>query len=193
MTTKFCFIDTETTGLDCNKNGIIQIAGYIYLNTDGVFELRETFNLKSNVFPSDLIDDKALECNGVSREEIKKYEIPQLTYVAFLRIIEKYCDKFNKEDKFFFVGYNARFDYDFMRAWFNKCGDKFFGSWFYFPPIDVMNQAIIKLIQLRHTLPNFKLKTVTEHFGIVPTGDLHDALTDIDITKQLFFNLLENK
>lgn len=139
------------------------------------------------------MEDAALEVNGKGKSEIMLYEAPGLVYKSFISMLGKYCDKFNKEDKLFFTGYNARFDYDFMRAWFNKCGDKFFGSWFYFPPIDVMNQAIIKLIQLRHTLPNFKLKTVTEHFGIVPTGDLHNALTDIDITEQLFLKLFNNQ
>jgi len=190
MLTKFCFIDTETTGLDCNKNGVIQIAGYIYYNNDGVFELKDTFNLIQRPFPNDLIEDTALEVNGKTRDEIKDYQNPQNSYTEFTSLLSTHCDKFDKQDKMFFTGYNARFDYDFMRAWFNKCGDKYFGSWFFFPPIDVMNQAIIKLIQLRHTLPNFKLKTVTEHFGIIPTGNLHDALTDIDITKQLFLKLI---
>lgn len=33
--------------------------------------------------------------------------------------------------------------------WFEKSRDKYFGSWFYFPPIDVMGMAAVHLISRR--------------------------------------------
>ena len=190
-TNKFVFIDTETTGLDPQRHGIIQFAGMILFEENGFYVNKESFDFRLKTFSVDEVDDKALEVNGTSREEIATFRHPQDIYVEFSKILCKYCNKFDKEDKMFFVGYNARFAYDFMRRWFEKCGDNYFGSFFFYPPIDVMNLAIVKLMPIRKSLPNFKLQTVTEHFNIVPEGNLHDAFTDIDITRQLFFKLME--
>jgi DNA polymerase III epsilon subunit-like protein len=87
------------------------------------------------------------------------------------------------------VGYNARFDADFIRSFFEKCGDQYFGSWFWFPPIDVMNLALIKLMDKRATMPNFKLATVANVLGLEPEGRLHEAHADIRLTQQIFNNL----
>jgi DNA polymerase-3 subunit epsilon len=123
-------------------------------------------------------------------EEILGRELPHHSYSSFIKMLSKYVNKYDRQDKMFFIGYNARFDFDFMRAWFEKCGDKYFGSWFYFPPIDVMNQAIIQLIHERHLLPNFKLQTVADYLKIEADGKYHDALKDIDITEKLFFKFI---
>jgi len=77
-----------------------------------------------------------------------------------------------------------------MRSWFEKCGDKYFGSFFYFPPLDIMNIAIWNLIRKRRTLPNFKLETVANHLGVTAEGDFHDAMKDILITKNIFVKYL---
>ena len=85
---------------------------------------------------------------------------------------------------------NASFDNQFLRAWFTQCGDNYFGSWFWYPPIDVMALAGIRLMHVRHELKDFKLGTVCEYFGIKPQGELHDAYVDIDLTEKLYRKLL---
>lgn len=190
---KLCFIDTETTGTDCNKNGIIQIAGEIvFLDENKMLELssRANFNYSIKPFETDVIEDKALEVNGITREQISNFSEPKLVYNQFVDTLSGCCDKFNKQDKLFFIGYNARFDMDFMRAWFAKNNDKFFGSWFFFPPIDVMNIAIFNCMKERHLLPNFKLSTVAEHLKISEDGAFHDAMKDILVTKKIFLKYL---
>ena len=71
-------------------------------------------------------------------------------------------------------------------------GDMFFGSFFFFPPIDVMNTAIFNCIRQRHLLPNFKLGTIAKHLGMDMVGDLHDAMVDIRLTADIFFKFLED-
>ncbi len=189
---KLCFIDVETCGLDAKKNGVIQIAGQISFLDDKI-EDKESFNYKLRPFPDDIVEDKALEVNGVTKEQIENYPQPQDIYREFVKLLSAFCDKYNRQDKLFFVGYNARFDYDFMRAWFEKNGDQYFGSFFFFPPMDVMNIAIFKMIEQRHLLPNFKLETVANHLKVTAEGDFHDAMKDIIVTKEIFLKYLDVK
>ena len=191
---KFCFIDTETTGTDSKKNGIIQIAGeIIFADENKTLELESKgqFNFSVKPFESDVIEDKALEVNKITREEIATFDEPKIVYNKFLPILNANCDQYNKQDKMFFVGYNARFDYDFMRSWFEKNSNQYFGSYFFFPPIDVMNIAIFNCIRERHLLENFKLATVADHLKVSCEGEFHDALKDIIVTKNIFMKYLE--
>ena len=186
---KLCFIDTETTGTDPLKNGLIQLAGLIEI--DG--QEKESFNFHLQPFLNDTIEENALMVNKTTKEELKSFQEPEEVYSDFSKILGMYVDKYNRNDKFFFVGYNARFDADFVRSFFEKNNDKYFGSWFWFPPIDVMNLAIVRLLQQRATMVNFKLGTIAIELGLKPEGDLHDALTDIRLTKQIFYSLIKKE
>jgi len=191
---KLCFIDTETTGLDPQKNGLIQIAGKLILlgaNNENILDDVFSFNYKVKPFSGDIIEDQALSVNKTTKEEIATFTEPNVIYHQFSDELCKYVDKYNKADKFFFVGYNARFDYDFMRAFFEKNDDRYFGSFFFFPPLDVMNIAIWNLIRERKTLPNFKLETVANYLGITMDGGFHDAMKDIQITIEIFLKYLK--
>src|SRR3990167_10551452 len=149
--TKLCFFDVETTRTDPRLNGIIQIAGMTCTLNDGKLEEGESFNLRVRPHLADTIEDAALEVNGVTREMLagEEYRDPKEVHRWLEKIFGRHVDKFDRADKFFFVGYNARFDYDFLRAFFEKCGDKYFGSFFHFPPVDVMNMAVVHLLGQR--------------------------------------------
>ena len=179
---KLFWCDVETTGTDSNKHGLIQLSAQIYMEK----EKAENINLMMKPFESDEIDPKALESNRRTEDEIKRFHDPQEQFVNFIKIVENYVDRFNKQDKFHFIGYNAKFDDDFVRAWFKKCGDNYYGSWFYWPPLDVANMAGVYLMNRRHEMKNFKLMTVAEFLGIeVDEKKAHDAMYDIEITRQI--------
>lgn len=184
---KFIYIDTETTGANPEKHGIWQLAGYVEIDN----KIKEKFAYNLSPFPNDLIDIKALEIGGKSEQDIKSFENPNIVYKEFSDLLKNYVDKFNPKDKLFFVGYNAHFDMNFLRSWFVKNGDNYFGSFFWFPPIDVMQLAANSLINDRHLLPNFKLSTVCNHFGIQlkENENLHEAETDIRLTFDLYKKL----
>jgi len=180
---KLFFIDTETTGTDPSKNGLIQLSGIIEI--DGKIEEEVDFKLKP--FETDVILDSALAVNNISREELAEYPEPRTIYRNFIACMVEYIDKFDRSDKFHFVGFNARFDDDFMRVWFKKCGDNYYGSFFFWPPIDVANIAAVKLMSIREELGNFKLATVAKYAGIeVDESKLHDSMYDIRLTRELF-------
>jgi DNA polymerase-3 subunit epsilon len=183
--TKFVFLDTETGGIDPKRHALLQVAGIIVTNDQEV----ASFNFHIQPFPTDVVEDSALAINGIKREDLYVYEDPKKVHDMLVGALGIHVNKFDKWDKYFFVGYNARFDEDFLRAFFEKCGDTFFGSWFWFPPIDVMNMAAVKLMNRRSGMPNFKLSLVADTLGLRPEGQLHDAFTDIRLTKQLFDKL----
>ena len=83
---KKIYIDTETTGFNPNKNGLIQLAGIIKI--DG--EEKERFDFKVKLFPEDEIEQKALDFNGMTLDEIGTFKEPAEIYKTFIGLLEKY-------------------------------------------------------------------------------------------------------
>lgn len=182
--TKLIFIDCETGGLDPEKNPVLQIAGEVVWTGHG----GEKFNLRARPFSGQVASREALEVTGLTVEQIKDFPEPEQTFGDLLNLLARYVDPHDKRDKLHFVAYNAPFDAGFVRKFFENNGDKWFGSWFWHPPIDVMTLAAHALIKRRSELPNFKLKTVCEFIGFGRRFEdkWHDAQTDIEATKMLY-------
>ena len=176
---KIFYVDTETTGIDCTKNGIIQISGMIEI--DG--EVKEKFNFKLKPFIRDEINDEALEVSHTTKEMLESYDDPEIIYSGLIKILEKYCNKFDKNDKFLVAGYNVRFDVDFLRMFFIKCGDHYFGSWFKWELVDPMPILHFMGAMGWINLENYKLSTVCQYLGI--ELDAHDAFNDISATRDV--------
>ena len=191
MPVKNVFLDVETTGLYPTKHGIVQIGAYIEI--DGA--IKEIFNEFIKPFPSDKVEPSALAVNNLKVEDFVKpnFITPLEAKERFCELLGKYVDRFNKSDKYQFIGYNSHtFDMQHMRAWFRKCGDKYFGSWFWNPSIDVMLIVAFILRNERHKLPNFKLNTVCKRLGLAwDETKAHDALYDIDMTRAAYHVLQE--
>lgn len=184
---KLFFFDMETTGVMHWKNGVHQISGCIEI--DG--EVKEYFDFKVQPNPACIIEDQALAVSNLTKEVVLAYPPMNEIYRQFIEMLGKYVDKFNKMDKFFLVGYNnASFDNQFLRAFFVQNNDQYFGSWFWSSSLDVMVLATQYLMDKRHTMPDFKLKTVAAFTGIqIDETKLHDATYDIDITRQLYYKV----
>ncbi|MFW6312807.1 MAG: exonuclease domain-containing protein, partial [Spirochaetota bacterium] len=164
------------------KHGIITLA-YV-VEVDG--EEYESGELRAN--PGHLgkeIDPRALEVNGITREEIATYPTPHGMKRELEMIMGRYVDKYRRDDKLVAGGYNVGFDVGFLRQLWTDCGDPYFGSWFAFGVIDP--SQIIRFLQYTGELPEFtegKLGQVAERFGISAVG-AHDALADIRITIEI--------
>lgn len=151
---------------------------------------KEEFNFFIKPFEVDTISDEALQVNKITRDMMKTFSGPEDIFFEFRNMLLNYVDKFNKADKFIFVAYNARFDDDRLREFWKKNNDNYYGSIFHFPPMDVMNMALQRLIDVKYQFPNFKLETVCNYFKLTQEGALHDAMVDIKLTKKLFLELL---
>ena len=185
---KIIYIDVETTGLGCPESGLVQLAGAVEL--DG--EVVERFDFRMRPFPGDAVSDEALAVNGLTRKDLEGYEDPAVVFRAFLGLLGKYVDRYDRTDKFHMVAYNAVFDAEHLRAWFEKNRDCYFGSWFWHPPLDVMGMAAFVLTTRRHTIADFRLPTVAGALGFdVDEKRMHDAGYDIVLTRKLFRHLFE--
>lgn len=194
---KLCFIDIETTGVNREIHEIHQISGMIVI--DDV--IREVFDFKIRPSEKCVYDPQALEVNNLTVDDLQSPErLSHLkAYQLFSNILQKYVNKFNKSDKFFFVGYNAHFDKDRVYDWFIANGDKYFFSFFWGNHIDVMVLSTMRLMNQRPKMENFKLTTVAKYLNITVPEDIklpdgtniqdkqaHDAIFDILLTKALF-------
>lgn len=181
---KLFYFDLETTGVKFWKNGIHQISGAIEI--DGV--IKEEFNYLVKPFEKAIIEQEAMTIGKVTAEQISLYPPMDKVYKELNSMLSKYVDKFSKNDKFFTVGYNnASFDNQFLRAWFVQNGDKYFGSWFWSCPIDVMVLAGQHLMDKRHLMVDFKLMTVAKELGIeIDEKKLHEASYDIYLTREIY-------
>jgi len=182
MKKKIFWVDTECSGTSPEKNGILQISGLMEIDDIVV----DTINLEIATFPDDEINDEALVVNGIDRESIPFRTPPKDAYRKLLAFLCKYCDKFDKVDKLVLAGKNIAFDDYFLRNFWKKCEDKYYGSMFFSVRIDVQSEIAKKVVGgLR--LPNYKLSTLCEHFGIELKA--HDAMSDIVATRQLYLLL----
>ncbi len=108
-------------------------------------------------------------------------------------MISKHCDRYRKEDKIHFTGWNADFDADFVREFFEKNGDPYFGSWFWYPILDVSKLAGLQLAPRRHQMVNFRLTQVARFLNLeVDEAKAHDAMYDIELTMRIFLLLTQS-
>jgi DNA polymerase III subunit epsilon len=180
---KAFYFDTETTGLHPWHNDIIQIAVLIEING----EIKDEYVSTIKPFNIDNVQEKAIEAHGYSIKQMSEFREPKIVYDELITLLSKYVNKFNKEDKFTPIGYNVKFDCDFLNSFFKKNGDKYYGSWFNWKIVDPMYHLYTMDFRRKIALPNYKLATVCQHFGIPLTA--HDALEDIKATRELILNL----
>lgn len=179
---KVLWNDTETTGLT-EKHGLIQWSAKVFI--DGI-EV-DSIDLKIQPHPSDEISNEALETNHITKEELYSSDrfTPKVAYQAIIGLCARHVDKYAREDKFVWKGFNARFDMDRTRDFFTKMGDKYFGSYFWFPPADIMGLAMHILQKERYKFPDFKQRTVWDMLHPDKKEEYtddqwHDALFDLD-------------
>lgn len=179
MTTKLMLVDTETTGLDPKAHGVVQIAmlaaecrGREIIACGDV----QTWNVAP--FPTDAISPEAMDVHGLTEAQVRAYDPPRAVFGRVNAYLAERVDKYIKSDKYVMVAYNAPFDAQVLREWWGKCGDRYFGSWFWAPALDVMTLAMGALMHERAQLMNFKLGTVAAYLG-VPAGQAHDAGGDV--------------
>jgi DNA polymerase-3 subunit epsilon len=184
---KIFYFDVETTSLDPKSGGIHQIG--IIIEIDGKTKERLVFNLAP--FQGDIVTDEALEVAGVTRLQIMAYKNPLDIYEEIVSLLNKYVNKFDKQDKMFLCGFNnQKFDNEFLRNFFKKCGDNYFGSYFWANSLDILVLATLSLMKVRKRMDDFKLKTVCKQLGIeVDEEKLHDALYDIDLTRACLYKI----
>lgn len=181
---KVLYFDVETTGLDPVKNDVIQIAGIIEIGN----EVKMDFCMNCQPFSYDNITQEALDINGYTIEQIKTFDSPGAVYRKLIGIFEKYIDRFDKSDKFYPAGQNVRFDVDFLKQFFIKNDDKYYGSWLNYHYVDLLYLAAVLKYAGKIDVENLKLETIAEYFGF--KFKAHDALADITTTRLILKQII---
>jgi DNA polymerase III subunit epsilon len=166
------FVDLETTGLDVERHGIIEIA--CIFETDGT---RAAEGLHSLVNPGDVEHTEgAAAVHKIPREAIDA--APPLLDV--LRQFDSRC-----ADGAIVSGWNTKFDEAFLYRAYRQCGLPWRFDYHIF---DVW--SLYKRLQLIGALPadvHLGLETIARRFNIVHAGeDAHRATTDIEWTWRLY-------
>lgn len=180
-------VDTETTGLDAEKNALIELS--IYRLTD---DCQKTWCLKP--FDTDVIDAAALKINGHKLEDLKhETKIGRETYLSPQKTIvevENWMmeDGVTSEDRIL-LGQNPSFDKAFMSKLWEKCDSK--GTF----PFGRKVMDTIQIVLLMDLAKGFKrqaygLGALVESFG-VKKEKAHRADADTRMTKELWFKLLK--
>lgn len=158
---RFVVLDTETTGLDPNSERIVEIAILTYMNGD----LVETYETLIN--PGKPMPPIATSVNGITDDML-------IGKPSFFEVAEAIKSRI---DGVLIVGYNIDFDIRFLTASFARQG----------LAIDLSHKLDVLSVARRaipySVLPNHKLETVKNHFGIDRGSHraADDCLTTYDI------------
>jgi len=176
---KILYFDTETTGLDSWKHGMIEIA--LIAEIDGV--VVDTLELKMNPVDKD-IDPNALAVTGYTLKDIRSLEPDILAYFDIKEFLHKYINCYDRSDKFVPAGHNIPFDIGFLKQLFKDNGDNFLGAYLTNEYLDTLQMIpTLKWLGKLPSLANNKLETLCEALG-VDLVNAHTALADIQATRE---------
>ncbi|PLA75649.1 type I-E CRISPR-associated endoribonuclease Cas2 [Ligilactobacillus agilis] len=160
-------IDIETTGLDCTQNSIISISA-----VRKVSEEYKTFNRYIKISTS--IPENIVKLTGIT---------DTLLVNEGVELIDGLKDLISFLRKSIVVGYNVRFDFDFLHAAYKQVG------------LDSPANRVVDLAMLvkkdNEFLDNYRFATVLKEYEVDNTHP-HNSLSDSIATYELAIKLIEN-
>ncbi len=163
----YIFFDLETTGLNPLMGDRVIEAAFIKVSGGSVKDTFETF-----INPLMLIPEDASRINNIYNEDVA--DAPEFD-----------ADMINKIRDFIgdgvLVAHNSAFDLGFLSSEFARNG-VCFSDWH---SIDTLKMAKSLFPKDRHRLKNLMTK-----YGIKEDGELHRALYDTQMLKEVFFEML---
>lgn len=184
MKSAILFIDTETGGLDPKINPVIQVAWV--LEVEGKIVNTDCYDVRPPGDAAIVLD--AIKVNDFTFERLLKGKNPVMVMQRLhTAIINTGC-------RFVICGHNVQFDISMLHAMASKINDNW---WFNFStdaciqlrkPLCTKTMAHYLDYRGILMLPDYKLATLCDHFGIINTS-AHDALADVLATRILFHEL----
>ncbi len=162
----FTVVDTETTGLDSQKDRIIEIAAI------RVRAGKEVARFETLVKPGRKLSKKIVELTGITDADLT--DAPKQP-----EALQKF-QEFLRDD--IIVAHNATFDVNFLYDSFQRCE---------LPPLKNNFVDTLRLAKyIRPDLDNYKLSTLAEDYK-VPQPTAHRALADCETTLAVLQKLSE--
>lgn len=160
-------IDIETTGLDCTQNSIISISAVRKVSKE-----YKTFNRYIKISTS--IPENIVKLTGIT---------DTLLVNEGVELIDGLKDLISFLRKSIVVGYNVRFDFDFLHAACKQVG------------LDSLANRVVDLAMLvkkdNEFLDNYRFATVLKEYEVDNTHP-HNSLSDSIATYELAIKLIEN-
>ena len=187
---KILFIDTETTGLSAKEgaNELVQIGCHLTTGRG----ITESISIKTQPVNWHRVDPKALEVTHLTKEILRSYPKPRESFNRFFTFIMKHWDGKNK---LLIGGQNVKFDIRFTELWWNTWKNPEhpeFATVFNVDDCYELQDLTRELKKLGIlVVDNVKLGTVANALMITPEGELHDAMTDIDLTHKVMFSIID--
>jgi DNA polymerase III epsilon subunit-like protein len=171
-------IDVETTGLVRGVNEIIEIA---------VLQFDDNFELTGNIFHS-LVKPNTMPTAEVTK--INNIGIPELTLAPTAsqvrkRFVEWKLEVFG-EESIVPLGHNYGFDKGFLENFFKDL----YLDLFHYRNRDSQQAAIFLRDCGVLTARSTGLEALAEHFSLKSKGDLHRAVSDAEMTLEVYKELI---
>lgn len=182
---KLFYADTETTGLESKIHEVFQFSFIIEI--DG--EIVEEADIKMRPDRPEEASPEALKVTNKTIKELKTYPKRGVAFERLVEILGRHVDRYDRADKFLWIGQNPSFDIPFVRALFREQGDKYFGAWFDNRPADLISLGVALKYRGLIDPENFKLGTLCDYFGV--SLKAHDALEDVRATRAVFQKMIE--
>lgn len=189
---RFLWTDTETTGLNPEDSGIFELGLILVDSTEHVKTTCERFFVLNPLSDKILYHEESGKIHGYTKEQIEDLPPESEQVIKIELFLREACSMWQPDDskksKLIMAGYNAKFDYDHLKALLERYGYKmedYFESFIADVFLQVKKASMQKAIPY---LENRKLGTLCKHFGI-ELENAHDAMADIRATRLLAVKL----
>jgi len=179
---KTIVLDVETTGLDPINDDIIQLSCIILENGIEIDSFDEKLKPRAGRLPS-TISKEALELAGITIEQLRTFELPEVVFNKFLTFLKKHVPY--KAEKLTLAGQNVcNFDKFFIDNFFKMYAESA-KPYYYFKyhMLDTMIIANFMAYCGIINVENFKLETLCKNAGINLIA--HNAINDVRAVYQL--------
>lgn len=156
-------IDTETTGVESAGSRMVELAA---IELDSAGNKASQFNVLVN--PGMPIPADATKLHGITDEMVKDCVNAEEAIRQFLAWLPGTV----------MVAHNAKFDVGILNFEAAMCRMPM--------PQGLTVIDTCEIAKAVKATKNNKLSTLAEHYGLVPEGELHRALADADLCRQLF-------
>lgn len=186
----YLVIDVETGGLSPDEDSLIEVSYAIVVN--GLIPTRRQLYM----YDRKTITEKALEVNGLKREQIHTFGSPREAIEIMKTDTTEISLLYDPKEGLIPVGHNVSFDFGFLRQWFWDMGDIEYWD------LNIHTKRVIDTRDLAGTArkegvietENDKLTTVASYFGVLRehahTGSVDVEMT-IDVWERLMLSFLQ--
>lgn len=175
----FVAFDTETTGLSPVVARLVELSG-VKFTADG----KELSTFQALIDPEMLIPEMSTAVHGITDEMVCDAPtfhavVPKFIEWACIADVNAPLDEGNKT---VLLAHNAPFDLGFLEIALGKLDQAL--------PDNIVLDSLPLARNLFPQSPNYQLKTLIEHVGIV-SDSFHRALDDSNHVKELFLKMLD--